>query len=161
MGTGKTSLGKIVAANWNRPFFDTDKLIQEKTSQTIPEIFQKHGEAFFRQLEQKCVSEWLPKEGAVISTGGGILTNEKTAQMLKNLGVVIVLSASTKTIFERTKHCGNRPLLDEKNRFEKIEKLLAERRNLYARAGIQVRTDFSNLGELATKISRIFSHATE
>ncbi len=161
MGVGKSSLGRQIAENWSRPFLDTDKIIQEKTSCTIPEIFARHGEAFFRRLEQKCVDEWLPKEGAVISTGGGILTSPGMTEKLQQLGVVFVLRASPQTIYERTKNCGSRPLLHTgEDAIAHIKKMLAEREPAYAKAGIQIRTDFRPICELASTVSRIFCRET-
>ena len=83
MGTGKSSVGRLLARLWHRPFLDTDKEIERRTRRKIKDIFAEDGEVFFRNLERQCVDEWLPESGAIIATGGGILTSsgmrEKTA----------------------------------------------------------------------------------
>jgi len=155
MGTGKTSVGRLLARILHRPFFDTDAEIEKRTGRKIKEIFAEEGEVAFRALEQRCVDEWLPEFGAVISTGGGILTSAGMGEKLRSRGVVITLFATPETILSRT-HGDNRPLLKVENPTERIRELLAEREKDYKNAGIGVLTDGQPIGELASRIRRIY-----
>lgn len=157
MGTGKSSLGRHLAHAWGFRFCDTDKIIQQKTGRTIPEIFEKDGETAFRELEKQCVAEWLPECGAVISTGGGIVTIPGIAENLRARGIVIALFASPKVILERTGNGKNRPLLQtDGDRLEHIRALLAAREQAYMNSGINVFTDGRSLNELTAIIGRIY-----
>lgn len=158
MGTGKTSVGHVLAHALKRPFFDTDREIERRENRKIKEIFAAQGEAAFRALEQKCVDEWLPDAGAVISTGGGILTSPGMCEKLRSRGIVVTLFATPETIFARTRG-SSRPLLKSETpeeRTEKIRTLLAARERDYRRAGIGVFTDGVSAAELAERILRIY-----
>lgn len=155
MGTGKSSVGRLIAHLCHRPFFDTDKEIERRTHRKIKEIFAEEGEAAFRELERRCVEEWLPSGGAIIATGGGILTSEGMTERLRANGVVVTLFASPETIYARTRN-GNRPLLQTEDPIAKIRELLAIREKGYLSAGIGVLTDGGTMLELAQKIIRIY-----
>lgn len=159
MGTGKSTLGRALAQAWKRPFRDTDKIIQEHAGRTIPEIFAQDGEAAFRELERRCVEEWLPESGAVVSTGGGIVTIPDIAERLRGRGVVVALFASPETILERTSGNRNRPLLQCENPLARIRELLAARERAYMRSGVNVLTDRRSLEELIAIVTRIYRAA--
>lgn len=159
MGTGKSSVGRLIARLWRRPFFDTDKEIETRTRRKISSIFAEDGEAAFRALEQRCVDEWLPKNGAVIATGGGILTSPGMREKLRSRGVVVTLFASPETIYARTR-TGDRPLLKTENPLEKIRELLARREPEYKRCGVGVLTDGLSRAELEKSIRRIYRRET-
>lgn len=157
MGTGKSALGRLIAHTYGYCFCDTDKIIQQKTGRSIPEIFATDGEAAFRDLEKQCVAEWLPESGAVISTGGGIVTIPGMSTALRARGIVIALFASPKVILERTGNGKNRPLLQTNgDRLEHIRMLLAAREQAYMDSGINVFTDGRSLTELAAIVGRIY-----
>lgn len=155
MGTGKSSVGRLLARLWHRPFLDTDKEIERRTHRKIKDIFAEDGEAFFRELERRCVEEWLPDSGAVIATGGGILTSSGMREKLRSRGIVVTLFASPETIYTRTRS-GARPLLQTENPTEKIRELLAVREKDYLLAGVGVLTDGRTMLDLAQSISRIY-----
>lgn len=160
MGTGKTSVGHFLSQAWRRPFLDTDKLIQEKTGRKIPEIFKTDGEAAFRELEKRCVAEWLPDSGAVIATGGGIVTIDGMNEQLAKKGVVIALFARPETILSRVGGSKNRPLLQEETeagRLEKIKTLYAARERAYMHSGINIITDMYSVQELVSRITKIYN----
>lgn len=157
MGTGKSALGRHLSHVWGFRFCDTDKIIQQKTGRSIPEIFEKDGEPAFRELEKQCVAEWLPESGAVISTGGGIVTIPGIAADLRARGIVVALFASPKVILERTGNGKNRPLLQTAgDRLEHIRSLFAVREQAYMNSGINVFTDGRSLNELAAIVERIY-----
>ena len=142
MGTGKTSLGKILAVRLGRPFVDIDKKIEDEAHLSIPKIFERFGEAHFRELEKSAVRELSEKRGLVIATGGGTVKDEENLRLLKDSGVLICLTTEPEEIFNRTARRGERPVLDGggNERLETIKKLLAERKKFYDRADYQVDT---------------------
>ena len=157
MGTGKTSLGKLLAAKLGRSFIDLDQKIEADEKMTIPEIFEKHGEKYFRELEKKAVREVCEKKNLVIATGGGTVKDFENVQLLKNSGVIVCLTTDPEEIFRRTERRGERPVLDSggNDRIETIKKLLDERQKFYDCADYKIdTTDWSPL----QIIDDIFKH---
>ena len=113
MGTGKTSLGKLLATKLGRPFVDIDKKIEDETQMSIPKIFEQYGEAHFRELEKAAVKELSQRRGLVIATGGGTIKDEENIRLLKSSGVMICLTAEPEEILNRTARRGERPVLDD------------------------------------------------
>ena len=147
MGTGKTSLGKLLAEKLGRAFVDIDQKIEQDTGLTIPQIFEKHGEKYFRELEKKVVAEISQRHGLVIATGGGTVKDEENLRLLKNSGVIICLTTEPEEIFRRTERRGERPVLDsDEDRLQTIKNLLAQRQKFYAQADYTIdTTDWSPL----------------
>ena len=142
MGTGKTSLGKLLANKLGRGFVDLDQKIERDAGMTIPKIFELHGEKYFRELEKKAVREVSERKNLVIATGGGTVKDAENVRLLKNSGVIICLTTEPEEIFRRTERRGERPVLDGggKKRFETIKKLLAEREIFYSQADYTIDT---------------------
>lgn len=145
MGTGKTSIGKMLASKLGCAFVDLDHKIEDDNDMTIPEIFQKYGEAHFRALEKQAVKETTGRRGIVIATGGGTIKDTENMQLLRESGVVICLTADVDEILSRTESKGERPVLDAKDKAQgdrraAIEKLLEERRIFYDQADYKVDT---------------------
>lgn len=142
MGTGKTSLGKLLATKLGRPFVDIDKKIESEQKISIPKIFEQFGEEYFRELEKSAVKELSERRGLVIATGGGTIKDEENLRLLKSSGVLICLTTEPEEIFNRTARRGERPVLDGggNQRLETIKRLLAERKQFYDRADYQVDT---------------------
>ena len=148
MGTGKTSLGKLLATKLGRGFVDLDQKIEKDFGMTIAEIFDKHGEKFYRELEKKAVAEVCTRKNLVIATGGGTVKDQENIDMLKKSGVIICLTTEPEEIFNRTERRGERPVLDGggEERLATIKKLLAERKKFYDQADYTVdTTDWSPL----------------
>ena len=142
MGTGKTSLGKLLAEKLGRCFIDLDQKIEQDTGLTIPQIFEMYGEKYFRELEKKAVEEVSQRRNLVIATGGGTVKDEENIRMLKSSRMIICLTTEPEEIFRRTERRGERPVLDEsaEDRLATIKKLLAERQKFYAQADYTVDT---------------------
>ena len=142
MGTGKTSLGKLLATRLGRPFVDIDKKIEDDAKLSIPKIFERFGEEHFRNLERTAVKELCQRRGLVIATGGGTIKDAENLRLLKSSGVLICLTTEPEEIFRRTARRGERPVLDGggNERLATIKKLLAERKEFYDRADYQVDT---------------------
>jgi shikimate kinase len=156
MGTGKSSLARILAERWKRPLVDTDHVIETQVGMSIRDFFAQQGEAQFRALERRCIEEWVPANNAVVACGGGLVVGEGMAQLLKTRGVVVCLFASPETIFRRVSHTGHRPLLLTEDPLERIRELLAQREPAYADAGTGIFTDGRTFPELAVSIERIY-----
>ena len=132
MGTGKTSLGKLLAEKLGRAFVDIDQKIEQDSKLTIPQIFEIYGEKYFRELEKKAVKEITQRRNLVIATGGGTVKDEENLRLLKSSGVIVCLTTDPEEIFRRTERRGERPMLDnDENRLDTIKKLLAERQKFY------------------------------
>ena len=160
MGTGKTSVGWLVAENLNFGFLDTDEMIQSRTSRSIADIFAKDGEAAFRALEREVVGELSTREKTVISTGGGLPANPENLAALKTHALVVCLWSSPEKIWERVRHQSHRPLLHDPDPQNKIRKLLAAREPFYKQADVLINTDLRSAREVAQQIELQFKLAT-
>ena len=132
MGSGKSTVGRIVAQMISFQVVDTDQLIVETAGKSIPEIFASEGEAAFRRRESAVLRSLLGKRGCVIATGGGIVTQPRNLPILRHLGYVAWLEADPERLARRTAMNSNRPLLTgEEDPKAKLERLLQERKPLY------------------------------
>ncbi len=130
MGTGKTTVGRLLAEQTGMPLVDMDALIEERAGKTINEIFAAEGEPYFRQLEREMVQELANREGQIVSTGGGIVLNPDNIADFEKTGLVICLLANAETVLERIRHDASRPLLAG-DKATKITELLKTRKPLY------------------------------
>lgn len=129
MGTGKTTVGQIVAAALGMPFVDTDAEIEALARQEIPSIFAQQGEPVFRKLESIVCLKAAIGGGQVIATGGGALLNAATREALAGSGLLVCLTADLDAIVERVEGDASRPLARDR---EALEQVLAQRAELYA-----------------------------
>ena len=159
MGTGKTSVGWMVAENLKFNFLDTDEMIQARTNRSIADIFAKDGEAAFRALEREVVGELSTREKTVISTGGGLPTNLENLTELKTHALVVCLWSSPEKIWERVRHQSHRPLLHDPDPQKKIRELLAAREPFYKQADVLINTDLRSAREVAQQIELQFKLA--
>lgn len=149
MGSGKSTVGRELARKMAYPFVDTDEEIERKAKKSIPEIFEEHGEKYFRRLEEEVLSEIIENnEEMVISTGGGIVLSERNRRILREKTITILLQAGVEELYNRLKDETNRPLLAVENPQEEIKRLLEEREEYYNTADIKVNTDGLQVAEI-------------
>jgi shikimate kinase len=131
MGAGKSTIGRQLAKALNRKFYDSDKVIEQRTGVSISWIFEMEGESGFRERETKAIEELTDLESVVVATGGGAVLSKENRDTLKARGYVIYLSASSEQLYRRTARDKKRPLLQNGDRRKQIENLLAIRDPLY------------------------------
>lgn len=139
MGSGKTTVGGIVAARASATFNDLDSMIEDEAGMTIPEIFAAHNESAFRALESRLLPDAL-LPGAVVALGGGTPVSESNWRLITDRSITVYLDVPFKAIWERVGAASNRPLATARSRSE-LEALLDERRPRYEQASVRVDAD--------------------
>lgn len=134
MGSGKTTMGRMLAKHLGKTFVDSDEEIQHRTGVTITHIFDVEGEAGFRQREASVVADLVNRDNLVLATGGGAVLLEQNRTAMLNNGIVIYLKASVHDLWQRTKNDRTRPLLQTDDPHAKIAELHALRDPLYQQA---------------------------
>lgn len=135
MGSGKTTVGRALAEKYGYSFIDTDAVLEERAGCSISEIFERYGEAFFRNMETDLLKEICGSTtGAIISTGGGLPLRNENADTLKEMGYVVFLEISSSEVIKRLAGDMNRPLLAGDKRDEKVSDLLTYRNPIYRSA---------------------------
>jgi len=141
MGAGKTAVGTAVARILGVPFRDSDDEIVKAAAMTIPEIFERDGEAFFRARESEVLARLLRGAPCVLSTGGGAFLAEGNRRMIAERGVSVWLKADLDVLWARVRHRTHRPLLRTANPRETLAQLLAARAPVYAEAQVTVTSE--------------------
>lgn len=131
MGAGKTTIGKSLAKRLGLSFIDTDKEIESRTGVSIPTIFEIEGEDGFRKREAQIIAEMAARKGVVVATGGGGVLRQENRDNMRTSGFVIYLNVPPQTLWERTRHDRNRPLLQVADPLLKLTQLFAVRDPLY------------------------------
>ena len=134
MGAGKSSIGRRLASRLGIPFIDADTEIVSAAGMTIPEIFEKHGEPYFRAGEARVIARLLDNGPQVLATGGGSVMDPQTRALIGQKGISIWLKADVDVLLKRTKRRNDRPLV------EKIKDLLPVREPIYAQADIIIQS---------------------
>lgn len=155
MGSGKTSTGRMLAKEMGYAFADTDEEVTKRTGVSIAYIFDVEGEEGFRKRECLALKECLNDNNTVLSTGGGIVLSKENRDLLQDRGTVVYLQTSIRTQVKRTASTNNRPLLQNKDPEETLEKLMLTRAPLYEEiADITIMTDNKSLQEMSKEIQR-------
>jgi shikimate kinase len=155
MGTGKTAVGKRLAASLGYRYMDTDVMIEERTGCTIADIFKNRGESFFREVESSVIQEIVRYKSSVISTGGGAAVDSNNLALLKENGLVICLKSSPEKIMERTERKKDeRPLLSKKEPLKEIKRLLEIREPYYEQADWTVDTSKQSVAQVVAAIEK-------
>lgn len=154
MGTGKTTIGRMVAQKIGFELLDTDQEIERRQGRAIAEIFATDGEPAFRRLERTFIEAGHPGSRVVVSCGGGLVVQPGLLELLQSRGVVICLHASIETILERTARHRHRPLLNVADPDAQVRALFAVREPIYKRAGTVILTDCRSLTEIVAHVIR-------
>lgn len=161
MGAGKSTIGRVLAAELHLGFKDSDKVIEDRTGADIPWIFDMEGEEGFRDRESAVLDELASGEDFVIATGGGIILRPRNREMMKASGYVCYLTASIDQLVERTARDKKRPLLQVENPRQKIIDLVALRDPLYREAAdFVINTDRRSPKVVAQEISALIHSAS-
>jgi shikimate kinase len=158
MGTGKSTVGNVLASMLHLRLVDTDALIEQRAGKRISDIFAADGETRFRELEGQVVRELAEMRGCVISTGGGLVVNPANMESLKTHALVVCLWASPESILARVGHQTHRPLLQgaPDQRLNKIKDLLAVREPFYRQADVLLNCEQRSPREVAQHVAHQF-----
>ncbi|MDW8326433.1 MAG: 3-dehydroquinate synthase [Anaerolineales bacterium] len=153
-GSGKTTVGEVLARKLGREFVDVDAVIAARTGLSVPELFAQHGEAAFRRIESEVCAELGARDSLVIAPGGGALLNADNRAALERNGVVFCLRAAPDVLLERLQREGNRPLLAGDDPAAKLHALLGARRALYDSFPEQLDTSQQKPSQVADEIAQ-------
>lgn len=162
MGAGKSTIGRLLAAELSRMFYDSDHAIQDRCGADIPWIFDVEGEPGFRLREIQMIDELTRLPGVVVATGGGAVLREDNRRVLRERGTVIYLMTTVDQQLKRTAKDRNRPLLQCANREQVLNDMFAARDPLYrATSDITVRTDRRSPRAVVNEILRRVHRLTD
>jgi shikimate kinase len=159
MGTGKSTVGRFLAEKLSWELVDTDHYIEMQMGMSIAELFTKHGETFFRDIETRAILEIMSKKNQVIATGGGAVLAEENRRSLKANGFVVALTASVETIIQRVGGDRNRPLLQGKAS-EVVPQLVQKRKHAYDFADYTISTDRLRIEFIAQRLLMAYHKQT-
>lgn len=162
MGSGKSTIGPILANSLGFEFVDIDKLVEQKAGKRIVDIFSTDGEQAFRSIEQMSLKEVAARDHCVISLGGGTIANEENFHLIRESGIIVYLQLSPGEILQRVHHRTDRPLLTAadgaKLPVEEIQQrvmdLLQRREQFYGRADVVIQSDRKRVGATVDEIVR-------
>ena len=153
MGTGKSTVAAYMAKQYGMEVLEMDQMIVDREGMSISDIFAKHGEAYFRDIETKLLIEIQTQENKVVSCGGGVVLREQNVEEMRKGGSIVLLSAKAETILERVKDDHSRPLLQGNKNIEFINDMLEKRRPKYeSAADIVIETDAKQVADICNEI---------
>jgi shikimate kinase len=156
MGTGKTTIGRCVAARLGYEFLDSDHEIERLRGCSVNDIFAREGEPAFRRYEREFIEHGHPATSQVVACGGGLIVQDGMLELVRNCGVIVCLHATLDTIFRRTSQTGTRPLLNVADPAERIRVLYAQREPIYRRAGTMILTEGRSVPEIVSHVLRVY-----
>jgi shikimate kinase len=162
MGSGKSTIGPILANTLGFEFVDVDKSVEKKAQRRIVDIFASGGEQTFRVIERAALEEVAQRGHCVVSLGGGTIASEENFQLIRQSGIIVYLQLPPDEILQRVHHRTDRPLLTDESggklskevMEQRIQELLARREEFYARADVVIRTDKKRVGMTVDEIVR-------
>lgn len=152
MGSGKTTIGKLLGEKLTLRSVDIDAIIEQNEKRTVSEIFQNEGEKYFRNIERETIKKNFTNKDLIISLGGGAFEDQLTQELLLKNSTVIYLKTSPNVILERIKNNTNRPLLKNQMTVEKIQSIILQRQKNYELANITILTDNKNTDKIVEEI---------
>jgi shikimate kinase len=154
MGSGKSSVGRILAERLACPFVDLDGVIVATAGRSINEIFTHDGEEAFRRMESACLGQVLGGGRSVIATGGGVVMADGNRSRMRSMGVVVNLAVSLPQVLSRLHGASDRPLFAGSNAPNSVKLLMDGREQFYADADIRIDTDGKSVEDVAAEILR-------
>lgn len=168
MGAGKSTIGPILANTLGWEYYDLDKVIEEKLGMKIVQIFEEHGEKFFRENEKKILQEIIKNNDSIVSLGGGTMANQLNLKILKESGTIIYLKASVDSLYKRLEFKRDRPNLNPSDGKPSKEKLVSRinelyqmREKFYNQSDFVIETDNLTIGRTVDKIAKIIDEQTK
>ena len=158
MGVGKTSIGMYLSRRLFMKFIDIDKIIENELKMTIQKIFLKKGESFFRKYEEKITLQEIKKKNSIISLGGGAFMNSTIRKDILLNCKSFWLDLDTKLIEKRIIKSKKRPLLNDKNLKQTLEKIYNDRKDIYATANYRINCDRLNKNLITNKIIKLYAN---
>lgn len=153
MGTGKSTVAAHMAKQHQMEVLEMDEMIVEREGMQISDIFEQHGEEYFRDVETKLLTEIQKQEHKIVSCGGGVVLREQNVEVMKKGGNIVLLSAQAETILERVRDDNSRPLLQGNKNVAFIHDMLEKRRPKYeGAADIIIHTDGKQVTEICAEI---------
>ena len=154
-GSGKTSIGRAAARELHWPFIDFDTEIEHRQHASVAEIFARHGEPRFRELERELSAELVTCSGTIMSAGGGWVTNREAVALLRETGRIIYLRATPELLVARLATARvPRPLLQVADPLDKLTQMYEERRPLYEEADLVIDTEVFDRKQLIEQVRR-------
>ena len=157
MGSGKTSIGLLVSKKLNLQFYDIDKVIEKELEMTISDIFEKKGEKFFRDFEEKTTLKILKKKGAIIALGGGGFINKKIRQDILKNHFSFWLNWNSKTLIQRIQKNTKRPIA-KKLSFGELINLIKKRSIIYSKSMCKINCEQLTKNEIVNKVINIYEN---
>ena len=158
MGVGKTSIGMYLSRRLFMKFIDIDKIIENELKMTIQKIFLEKGESFFRKYEEKITLQEIKKKNSIISLGGGAFMNSTIRKDILLNCKSFWLDLDTKLIEKRIIKSKKRPLLNDKNLKQTLEKIYNDRKDIYATANYRINCDRLNKNLITNKIIKLYAN---
>ncbi len=166
MGSGKSTIGPILANTIGYNFVDLDLLIEQKKKRKIGDIFKEEGEKAFRELERVFLREVAETPRSVISLGGGTITDQDSLDLVKDSGVLVYLKADPEYIYKRLRTKSDRPMLrtadgelmDAEQLQVRIDELMTKRKDYYEQAHVIIHTDDKKIGNTIDELVKILRH---
>lgn len=168
MGSGKSTIGPILANTLGYDFADIDKVVEERAGKSVKDIFHDDGEQSFRSIERTVLEELSRNDHVVISLGGGSIVDSRNFTLVKNSGILVYLQSSPDQLLRRLQHKSDRPVLSDSDGQrldldklrERVMQLYADREPVYLQAHIAIYTDEQRVGITVDEIVRKLSHIT-
>ena len=157
MGSGKTSIGLLISKKLNLKFYDIDQIIEKKLAMSISDIFEKKGEKFFRDFEEKTTLKILKKKRAVISLGGGAFINRKVREEILKNHFSFWLNWNSKTLIQRIQKNSKRPIA-LKSSFDELIDLIRKRSLVYSKSKYKINCEQLSKNEIVNKVTNIYEN---
>lgn len=153
MGCGKSSVAEAMESRYGMKRIEMDQIIVEQNQMAISDIFKLYGEEHFRDLESALLEEVQMKENQVVSCGGGVVLRKKNVDIMRQNGIIILLTASPETILKRVENDVSRPVLEGKKTIQGIAYLMETRREKYEMAAdVTIHTDEKSIAQICEEI---------